>query len=580
MRGFNWLQSRAPFSVIASVRGFLGVAAINELLWRGLSAIDATTGRRLARLLGEQDIAPALLSVVSIYVTEIQLIATISEWLFIAALFYVYTPKVFRARATEFTERESFRVITTLATCGFALVFASLVLGSPVDISRPSESAGGFLVACAAAITGYGLFFRYEANWPDQSLDERIAVLAAFIPVPDAERTAIREGITAAGHWATLRAYTLFLSVVFTCVIHVFFFSTLSVIVFGLFPLVEILILLSVGLGWLRRRYPNTFDWADSISDVLDIETRLYDVVSTAGRGIKGWVGLVLCIVFGLFGQAVILGFALPVVLQDVRLFLHTASSIGITTPFVAVRTWNVLGVGLSFLTASAFGVWFWLRMLERLPAFLEDWERAVGLRAASEREPATTRPLGVMMPPSLALFAATLWLIHVSRTTGRLVVTPQDVAYALIWPAILCILLASVWLTLHREPQDAASDNRALPAALLVQIGIGFVFLWLEFPAETGGQAVSVGFSPLAVMMLVAIPFFFYLQDVYLWGERRDGIGMYAFPAALGSFGGFVIVLGTIPTTERQFLFLVLGITTLLGASVLAVDQFLSTDR
>lgn len=578
MRGFNRLQSRYPVSAIASVRGFLGVAVINELLWRGLSAIDATTGRRIARLLGDQDVAPAFLSVVSVYATEIQLLATVSEWLFIAALFYVYTPNVFRTRASDFAERDSFRGITMLATSGFALVFSSLVVGAPSDLSQPSEFASGFLVALAGATIGYGLFFRYEANWPKQSLDDRVDILAAFIPVPDAERAEIREGITATGSWATLRAYSLFLGVVFTCVIHVFFFSLLSVFVFVLFPLVEILILVSVGHGWLRRRYPDTFNGEDSIAERLDVETRFYAVVSTAGRGIKGWVGLFLCIVFGLFGQVVMLGFALPFVVQDVRLFLHTASSNGITTIFVAVRTWNILGVGLSFLTASAFGVWFWLRMLERLPAFLEDWEHAVGLRAASEREPETTRPMGVMVPPSLAVFASTLWLIHVSRTTGQLVVTPQDMAYALAWPAILGLLLASVWLTRRRDPQTAASDNRALPAALLVQIGIGSVFLWLEFPADTGAQTVSVAFSPLAVMMLVGIPLFFYLQDVYLWGERREDIGMYAFPAVLGLFGGLVIVLGTVGTTDQRFLFIVLGATSLLGAGVLTVDQYLST--
>jgi len=71
--------------------------------------------------------------------------------------------------------------------------------------------------------------------------------------------------------------------------------------------------------------------------------------------------------------------------------------------------------------------------------------------------------------------------------------------------------------MTRNWDVQDPQRDNRALPVALLVQVGIGYVFLWVQFPASRAGQSASFGFSPLAVLMLAAIPWIFYMEDIYL---------------------------------------------------------------
>lgn len=558
----------------------VGATAANDLCWQTIVRTDWATIQRILERLGESTVAPAMLSLLAGLNTELQALAAISQWLFVGSLFYVYTPEIFRRSATEHTDRESFRLLTAMLTIGYTVVLSSVIFGTPWTLHSTIGTLLGFLLATAATCVGYGWYFRRVLAWRDQSIADRIDVLAAFIPVPADEREEIHDGIAESGAWATIRASSLFAAVLMTCVMHIFLFGMLSVLVIGLYPLVEILVLLGVGGRTVYRWDPSRFNFEQSRLDILDIKTRLYDAVSNAGRGLKGWTSLFLCVFFGLFTQVLFFAFALGLVAGSTLSFATLVINIGIGTSFGAVLTWNTLGLGLSFLAASIYGVWYWIRILGRLPVFLDAWEVTVGRRESVDRENKVTRPVGLMLPPALALSGATLWIVFAPSGSGQLVVSVPDLVYAAVWPSTLVMMLASVWRTRKKAPQRPWSENLAIPLALLLQNGLGFVFLWLENPSAAGEEPVSFAFSRFGGFALLAVPWLFYLQDVYLWGEARESIWSYVFSGYLAGSGVVVLLLGVYGTNEQSHVFVLLAITILVGAVVLTVDEYLSNQR
>lgn len=174
------------------------------------------------------------------------------------------------------------------------------------------------------------------------------------------------------------------------------------------------------------------------------------------------------------------------------------------------------------------------------------------------------------MVPPSLAFLAATFWIIFgsVSETSS--------LAYAIVWPITVGLMVASVWWTLRKPPQAPWSDNIALPLSLIIQFGIGFAFLWLGSPSTQESTSISVSFSPFAMFCLLAVPWFFYFQDIYLWGEQRRGFKSYATPVYLAGFGILLLLFLLLWGGGSAWISIISGIL-IIGGVLLAVDQYFS---
>lgn len=560
-------------AVLSSDKGVLGLITINDLFWQTLADIRWITIQRYAETLSESVFAPALVSVLSGFKTEFLAFAMLAQWGFIYSIFYVYTPQIFRRTAENICEDWRFRLLTSISALGFALIMSSFLLNTPRPITK-TQYAGLFLGTAGISFGGWGWYFWSVQDWPTRSPNEQIDLVDEFVPIVKREREDLLARYASSGVWSNLQSTTNFLAILFICLLFTFFFAWISVLVLALYPLVEILVLTSVIAGALERRYPLPFGFGSPNRYTLDIEERLYGTISTATKGLKGWTTLLLLIGFGLFVQ--VLGFAYIVtfVWQETVPFLVSAGLAGFTDGVVFTITWNVAGMGFSVLVATVYGVWYWIRMLERLPSYLDFWADKVGKRETEAPESRITRPVGVMIPPTMAIFATLLWMV-LDQTNGPGLST-LDILYAITWPLLIVGMLASVWLTRHRNPQPPETDGRAIPLSLVVQL-LGGVSAVSWIGNASNENAPSLVFSPFGAFILVAIPWFFYLQDVYLIGEEYEGVKHYVFPTYLILFGTVVGILGLVATGWTRLMLLFLGIVLVSSAGLLSLEEYMT---
>lgn len=560
-------------AVLSSDKGVLGLITINDLFWQTLADIRWITIQRYAETLSESVFAPALVSVLSGFKTEFLAFAMLAQWGFIYSIFYVYTPQIFRRTAENICEDWRFRLLTSISALGFALIMSSFLLNTPRPITK-TQYAGLFLGTAGISFGGWGWYFWSVQDWPTRSPNEQIDLVDEFVPIVKREREDLLARHASSGVWSNLQSTTNFLAILFICLLFTFFFAWISVLVLALYPLVEILVLTSVIAGALERRHRLPFGFGSPNHYTLDIEERLYGTISTATRGLKGWTTLLLLIGFGLFVQ--VLGFAYIVtfVWQETVPFLVSAGLAGFTDGVVFTITWNVAGMGFSVLVATVYGVWYWIRMLERLPSYLDFWADKVGKRETEAPESRITRPVGVMIPPTMAIFATLLWMV-LDQTNGPGLST-LDILYAITWPLLIVGMLASVWLTRHRNPQPPETDGRAIPLSLVVQL-LGGVSAVSWIGNASNENAPSLVFSPFGAFILVAVPWFFYLQDVYLIGEEYEGVKHYVFPMYLILFGTVVGILGLVATGWTRLMLLFLGIVLVSSAGLLSLEEYMT---
>lgn len=561
------------FAVLSSDKGVLGLITINDLFWQTLADIRWSTILRYAETLSETVVAPALVSVLSGLETEFLAFAMLAQWGFIYSIFYMYTPKVFRRTAENICEDWRFRLPTSVSALGFALIMASFMLNTPRPLTK-TQYTGLSLGVAGIAFVSWGWYFWSFQDWPTRSPNEQINLVDEFVPIVKRERENLLARHASSGVWSNIQSTTNFLAILFICLLFTFFFAWISVLVLALYPLVEILVLTSVIAGALERRYRLPFGFGSPNHYTLDIEERLYGTISTATRGLKGWTTLLLLIGFGLFVQ--VLGFAYIVtfVWQETVPFLVSAGLAGFNDWVIFTITWNVAGMGFSVLVATVYGVWYWIRMHERLPSYLDFWADKVGKRETEAPESRITRPVGVMIPPTMAIFATLLWMV-LDQTNGPGLST-LDILYAITWPLLMVGMLASVWLTRHHDPQPPKTDGTAIPLSLVVQL-LGGVSAVSWIGNASNENAPSLVFSPFGAFFLIAVPWLFYLQDVYLLGEEYEGVKHYVFPMYLILFGMVVGILGLAATGWTRLMFLSLWFVLVSSAGLLSLEEYMT---
>jgi len=252
----------------------------------------------------------------------------------------------------------------------------------------------------------------------------------------------------------------------------------------SLSPLPELLVL--AGVLWTAGTTSDPSSQSGRPLDAVDVEDRLVRGITAAARNEKGRYALLIV------SNALILSF----------LFLNVFMGMFYVDYQGEIQTidWGpFLLVAVPITVYAAYGIWYWLRILRRLPTFL------MGRTTVSE-ESGVTRPVGFLIPAAIL--------------AGRLVGFASN-APLLGLAAFVCgvvAILCSIAPTSRTSPQSIESDQYAIPISLVIQL---IPFLAFGFPDT--------------LVAIIVLPSVYFLPEIR--SQTSD-------TAALGPVLGLLIVL------------------------------------
>lgn len=305
--------------------------------------------------------------------------------------------------------------------------------------------------ATAYAVVWHAMYFRYRGPLP-----------------PTIEQSAFRMVAVTIGTVVLLyfvAATTDDSSRVATLTIGCFALGLVGGLVSGLTPVPEMLILGGIAWFGFGRSESATTQPMASLK-VVDIEDRLLRGIIEAAKNDKGRYALLIALT----------GFVTSVMFFA-AIFGMFYIDYGGGEP---TSGWGAfLVVGVLFTTYAIYGAWFWLRVLQRIPNFIQVWSGGLGTSSV-------VRPVGLFVPASIF-------------STGLLFFENTSVFLSLggLLTGLIAIL-GSIAVTINRQPQSSASDQYAIPIAFAIQ----FIPL------------VVLGFSN-ALVPLIILPFVYFLPEI-----------------------------------------------------------------
>jgi hypothetical protein len=225
----------------------------------------------------------------------------------------------------------------------------------------------------------------------------------------------------------------------------------------------------------------------------------------------------------------------------------------------------------------GVYGVWFWYRMLRRFPAFLTAWEEVVQNeevgwlsvitgRALSDYESECDSTEFVARPPDYMLLPTLLFVspiaVYIMLSSG-IAERLAFMTWGVLWPSLLIGTIKSIGWTTEIDPQPPLTDQRALPATLV----IGAIPLLCY--AVGGGLFVEA--LVLLLLLVIVVPWLFFGQDIQIWAQDRNNIGVIAYATYLISPGMPLILVG-FAITRYSAAMLGVGSAITLGGSVVLV--------
>lgn len=532
--------------------GLLGVLAGNSLLFRGLSSL--AEWRPVSFLAGEG--GEVVLAVASITLRTSSTFALVGfgfEWLMLAYLVFAFLPRVFarweRAPAVFGTGR--FRLTATLVVLGIAFPIAAAV-PSPVGTSPVVGGSPG--LPSLVLIVGFAAFLvllRADlAGAPPAALIEFTERIFPQEFEEEEKPPLLREDLL-----GRLNRFGLLTMIVAYVVLLCGVMGALAAFASFLFPLPELVVLAGATAALAGRWLPGSLPLR---TRTVDVEASFFRLVGYFLASRKGYTVLLVAFAGSL---SMVVGFLS--LLASVGLVLSTPSLL-IRFPTSPVRVWAAAGYAVCLAIPGLYAAWFWVRVTIRVPRFLADWEAAVPGEApigdVGDLPPTVTRPWGVLLPPTLPLLLAA----HVAPTAGLLVLDervcddlgicrtvghglletlrrfplldwpfgplePSTVAgfpgmeapaFALGWPLAVGVVAWSVRWTRRHDPQPPGTDNLAIVAAALVQVG------WVALFIDVAG----VTLAPTEWVVGFFLPPFLvglhYAPDLTYGGVREKFVG------------------------------------------------------
>jgi len=391
----------------------------------------------------------------------------------------------------------------------------------------------GMFVAGASFLGYLSVFHEWDLRDPR---GRGVEVLERFTPhqkvTAEIERDLAYEGWL--GHLG-LAVYLLALSTIFGIPVAIAA-VILQILVYS-FPIPDFLF-----LGWAvsAQLIPRVSvgPGRDHILDVeFDLERYFLDTIEHATRSMQGFFLVMYCML-GAFLSASYLFVAvgnLPDTAELVFLGIRLLAS-GVSI-FDMVPAWNVLGVVSLLLLAGSYGLWVWIRELQRLPHFLDRWE---------DREiETTTEPLprvyGFVGVPIIALLSTGIFVAFDAR--------PVIVGYAVIWPVILAIGFFTVRATFRRDIQRVTGEHRWIYGGFIAQTFTSLLGFSLPTIADTLAadrlplsQLVTPVGSAVLLVIVALIP------SISKYEEQYDDIRRY-------SLVGLLLVLGSLAAVGSSWI-------------------------
>lgn len=473
-------------------------------------------------------------------------------WLAGWTLFYVVVfraaPLVFPTAVREWSERDGFRHLTALATVLFGVYVAGAFTASffpsalvyPVPFRPSPVTLYGVPVLAALAFVGY-----LAADDPARLGRDSGFVLqffdaaTRFSDITDSDEGA-NEGLDTETWPGRILLVLVTLLVLAGVLGVVFFLGLFAQVLSYLYPLPELLALGYVGLSVAAPAY------ADGRTS--DLERRLVTGTAVVSWGPKGAAACLL-VFAGLFASTVGFLFATIVVAGVTRALADPTVPLDWSAFEWVTATTVVVWLG----TYGLYGTWYWVRTLDRLPAFLDAWESRRGVDVASEwtwpweSDPEVARPIAPARPPDLLLVPTTLALGGALVITVFGATTPVTIA-GLLLLAAGCLAAAAVardW-----PPQPATTEQYALPAALLIQLsGVGVTLDlmggWgLTTFVTTGDLSGLPGVLEWLLLGALVVCLPFYVHDWFLSWTTSEDLRAEAALAAVGLLMGGLSVL------------------------------------
>lgn len=573
-------------AAVATPRRALATLAGNSLLFRAVpDALLPVVGRG-ADSLADTAVIPFVLAALAVRGEELRLVGAGFDWLLLGYLVYQLLPRLFSDAdpAASVVGRRRFRLLTTVLVCVFAIpiadqmpgVFSRSVLPSAVTlaVNRLDVFVSVLVGWILASSTLIGLYI-HRWWWREVTIDERVEFMDQIRPgsPTDEQKEGMREDLTR-DNWVGLVSNGLGVTSCALILVAVCLFLSFIVGFVGiLFPLPQVVVLVGVAAPAVGKRLPDgVISSGTGIRDrAIDIEMRFYRVLKYTSTSRKGMmvapffvVGTLLSMLLTLLSFVAI---ALFVFIAIYRPDVFLSARISILT------RWNIVGYLLCATVPGLFSLWFWVRETERVPQFLQDWERRRPGTAsvAEESLPAPpTRPPGVLLAPTafVALFSTFFWI-------GRQETVPflPNAAFAVAWPLALGLTLGAVRWTLRADPQPPWTETYALPGAYLLQL------LWIQvlFNALDQPLLSTAEFAVVAVGGVVM----FFMPDLLSRADQTTDNGTVQLVLGSGLSGGVLVLFGgVIYLFEQQLgLFAVAGGTVvialgLVGAGILWLDD------
>lgn len=583
--GIRW---PTPPLWLTSNEGVLGALAVNDLFWRTFADVPWQRLPEVISVLAGSAFVSFLVSALASQTGLFRLVGLLAQWLLIGFLVFTATPRIYIWTTTDITQDARFRLLTTGVSVGLALsLFPPLTLSSNHWLF--------YLAALGVVLLGgvfFWMYFDRVHDWNRLDPNERVDLLNAFFPVPDSDRRDLVDGFTAGGVHTHAAVVVWKIALVLLCVIPCLLLGIFIDFALSLYPLLELAVLTGIAVDRWSGRLP---EWLRS-DQLTTLESRLYDSVAYAGRGMKG-MALMILVMIGFLLPVLLFAGVFPLWVKQVTFWLRMLFAPGpfFTTPTIGLTLWNQTGVFLCFFFSVGLQLWFWFRMLDRLPHFLDHWERRHNVRAAyatdeeriedssptSNTSPPSqplTRPVGCLIPAVLALVPAIVFIYLNPYPVSDPLHRRLHYLFAFAWPIVVAILMGSVWMTATRDSQPIWTDAYAFPLSLMIQAGVIAALTTISRTPEPGSLRVgAVWLAPgsFTAFVLVVIPWAFFFEDVGLYARRHRGPWQYADVAYLLSFGGITYLISNFASSSAAVLFFMLAVACFVGSIALGLAKY-----
>lgn len=506
----------------------------------------------------ESDTVGGILAAASVTGTELGLVADVVGILFFGYAVYEFLPQVFPDTVGLITNRRGYRV---LAIC-FAVIL-SKTIESVISGTGVSEI---ILISVGLGVTPVVLCVGYVGIIASRST-------ADITPASDV----VRERLTVSGaNGRTNDTETALLRHRLSDVLHVGVFIAAPLPILGitasvvgfLYPLLE-----GLAIGWAvigvvnHRVTENVGDRLPSREQV-DLEDSGFDLSIATVRSPKGLPTAIIT-VLGFIGAVIFVGGLIITMPQFVQEGVAAIRS-------DPLFTWSVIGGVFVLLGSGFFNVWFWARVIRRVPAYLRTWNtsKAEGSPLADESLPEpVSRPVGLLLPFFITVLPAVMFIQTLRFDYFFDLRTPVLAGYGVVWPLSVVLLGWAVYRTQQREPQPVSSDGRALPVALLTEWA---VILLLQPIATYVGQASGLGYSSstagvgiLLVIISMSVFIFIYpdlefrADNAKGWRSQQENLAMFSVGFTCGV--GWFLNIGS---SDNKLFFSIIAVL-FVGASV-----------